>query len=171
MYHINYNRPAKDVVLDLIYENNQIRILNRGLTLGKPQKLDQRPDLQWDGDTYIAIKTDPLIDARFAGTDGLLYQRVSLGDVPLSDDPFAQLPVPTYPFKTSDILDQINAFFGVQLAADDIIDTTYDSVDGGLTITFSPDCLVFEGTYMLADTMYGFFFPTLELNGFVEHAG
>lgn len=114
----DFDRPAIDIVLDLIYITNQLRVPKDKVTFGLPEKLDQRPDVNLDANTFVPVDFDPSWDDRYRGENGFLYRRLPLSV--LTPDPSVQLIAPDFPFYLHDLLPAIRAKFGAQFSAQDI---------------------------------------------------
>jgi len=114
----DFDRPAIDIVLDLIYITNQIRVPKDKVVFGNPEELDQRPDLDLDANTFVPAEFDPTWDDRYRGENGFLYRRLPLDT--LTPDPDVKLIAPEFPFYLHDLLPAIRAKFGAQFSAQDI---------------------------------------------------
>lgn len=170
MKDLKFNRPSEEILRDLLYVGNGIRLDPSGIRVGIPKALDLRPDIDSDENTFIELHVDPDLDQRFAGHNGLLYRRVTLAEVPFPEPPPSTIRVPAYPFKTSDILEEINRYFGTQLTVNDIVDRVYLEDGDPLILTIHPDSLVYQGHISLAETLFGFVLPVTMLSGFTEYA-
>lgn len=125
--NFDVNKPSLELLRDLIFNLNGIRLPEYGVTFGPVIALDQRPDIECDENTQVAFHVDPSIDDRFIGNTGLLYRRLRLNE--LSQIPDTKIKVSRFPFQVYDILPQINAAYGTQLTEDDVINDTYNSVN------------------------------------------
>jgi len=159
----DYDKPAVQILLDLIYLSNGIRFDEDELTFGTPQALDQRPDIDYDPNTFIMIHVNPLADFRYAGSTGVMYRRATLLEIP----PVTMTPIPTpaYPFTTYDLLPAINAHYAVQLTEDDVVNSTYTDEDAPLVVTMLPSSLCYQGSA----TLNHYLLATTNLTGFLEY--
>lgn len=160
----DYNKPAKDILLDLIFFSNGIRFRSDIVSFGLPQVLDQRPDIDSDANTFIPLSVNPDYDDRYEGNSGLLYRRGTLEDVVPREE--GLVTTPDYPFTTIDLLPAINAHYGTQIESTDIIDQTYVSAADPLNVVFDPHALVWQGTSVVNLQMMA----VTSLNGFFEYA-
>ncbi|MNU19726.1 hypothetical protein D3C71_79590 [compost metagenome] len=116
----DFDRPAIDIVLDLIYITNQIRVPKEKVVFGVPEKLDQRPDIIVDANTFIPVDFDPDWDDRYRGENGFLYRRLPLSV--LTPDPDVHLRAMEFPFHLHDLLPAIRAKFNTQFTTLDLED-------------------------------------------------
>lgn len=162
MSRYNYDKPATDILLDLIFFNNGIRFDPNDITFGLPAPLDLRPDISTDENTFIPITVNPNWDNRYAGNTGLLYRRANLLEVPpLGSGPIA---LPDFPFQTTDWLPAINVYYGTQITAADVIERTYNEGDA-LILQFDPNALCWLGSSLLNQELI----TVNDLQGFFEY--
>ena len=95
------------LLTDLLYETNNIRVPEEHIKYGDPQPLDARPDLWWDPNTFIPFRINKDFDNRFSSNAGFMYRRRDLGEYVGSHD--FEVQVTHFPFRISEVLDQINA--------------------------------------------------------------
>lgn len=165
----DYNRPAVQIMLDLIFISNGVRFDDDEVVVGTPQPLDQRPDLYWDPNTFVRVTVPDTVDARYEGETGFMYRRMTLRDLPLEEGKLP-LPVPPFPFYTSDVLDDINAYYGTQVTIDDIEDQEYVDSTSGLPIVFKSSSLIWMGTEKLTEGIYSPLIRKPNLSGFKEYS-
>lgn len=140
----NFNRPAKEIALDLIYLHNRYKVPPPAIQFAPPKELDQRPEIEDDPNTYVLVNIDRKVDARFTGyANGFMYRRLPLAGI--VGDPDYVIPSPAFPFTTHDILDQINEQLGTQFTEDDIEETTFTSTDDEPILRASGKSLVWIG--------------------------
>jgi hypothetical protein len=63
------------VLMDLIYESTGQRIPEDKIKYGLPQKLDARPEVWNDPNTFVSVRIDPTYDDRYLPQTGFLYRR------------------------------------------------------------------------------------------------
>lgn len=114
----NFNRPVREILADLIEISTGYRVSLPHTTFGKARKLDQRPDIRADANTYIEADFDEAYDASFPGANGFLYYRLPLAVLVNGRAITVNSP---QPFKTHDVLGQINAQLGSQLNRHDVV--------------------------------------------------
>lgn len=114
----NFNRPPREILADLIAISTSYRVSLPHTTFGKARKLDQRPDISFDANTYIEAEFDEAYDASFPGANGFLYYRLPLSALVNGRTITVNSP---QPFKTHDVLSQINAQLDSQLSRHDVV--------------------------------------------------
>lgn len=140
----NFDRPEEEIVIDLVYRSNKYRLEAPIVEFGAVKVLDQRPEIEDDPNSYISAAVDRNFDYRLVpGETGFMYTRIPLAAIPGMEDVIIQ-PL-AIPFKTYDILDQINAQLGLQLTEDDLENTEYLTMDDDFTITAKPQSKVWVG--------------------------
>lgn len=140
----DFDRPEIEIVCDLVYFTNAYRIPPPRVKFGVPMELDPRPDIEDDINSYIPAQVDPNFDKRMKeGETGFMYTRIPLGAVTMR----ANTPIqpPTLPFKTSDILSQINLQLGTRLTMDDVEEIEYTTLDENLILKAKPTSKVWIG--------------------------
>lgn len=140
----NFDRPEKEVLCDLVYVNNKYKLYPHVVEFGTPMELDQRPDIEDDANTYIDAVVDRNFDYRLIpGETGFLYHRIPLAALRMVDESI--IVPPTLPFKTYDILDQINRQLGARLTQDDLENIQYTTLDDVFTIKAKPTSRIWTG--------------------------
>lgn len=141
-----FNRPDIDILLDLIYiHNRQYKLEKHQVKFNwDPIELDIRPDILDDQNTYIKALVDKDVDYRLDPSNtGYLYRRLPLAA--LRNSTGHQIVPPALPFKTYDILDQINLQLETQLTENDLENLEYTSLEELLTIQAKPTSKVWIG--------------------------
>jgi len=141
---MDFNRPAEEVLLDLIYISTKLQIPIHHIRFGLPMELDQRPDDDNDENTYIDIYIDPLFDDRFAGNNGVMYRRLPFSEVEVKVD--MEIHIDHYPFMPEELLSQINVKYGLKLTVKDIINEEHPSPDIPFKLRISPHSLIWYGS-------------------------
>lgn len=141
MYDLN--KPAKDILLDLIFFSNGIRFNDSEVGFGAAQALDATPDNPGDPNTFIPIFVPDTVDERYEGNTGFMYRRIGIDEItPVGTD----ISVPSFPTTTYELLPILNAYYGTQWTQDDLVNYTYLAAVNPLTITFQPGSLCYYGT-------------------------
>lgn len=166
----DFNRPETETLCDLIYVTNKYKLPPAMVAFGTPMALDQRPDIEDDPNSYISAKVQQKFDHRMVPKEtGFLYHRIPLAALRVQDA--SAITPPAVPFKTYDILDQINRQFGVQLSENDLENTEYTTMDDDFVITAKPSSRLWMGWRYLNVTGGGKknqLFPNYLLFGFVS---
>lgn len=132
----DFTRQEKEITCDLVYHSTKYRIPPSRVVFGNPMELDPRPDIEDDNNSYIPAKVDPNFDSRLdRNATGFLYFRIPLGALQMV--PGTKIIPPALPFKTSDILGQINAQLKTNLTMNDLEEIKYDSLDYNFIIRAS----------------------------------
>lgn len=135
---MNYNKPSKILALESIYRLTGSLLREDKVVFGIPKVLDTRADIEVDHNTYCDLVVAKDYDNRFQGETGFLYRREKLENV-LTTKTF--INVIPYPFKTSDILRDINIQYDLQLTLDDVIEKDYTDSSEPFRIEVSPHSL------------------------------
>lgn len=164
---MDYNKPAKELLLDLVYESNGIRFGVDDISFGPPEALDPRPDLDWDPNTFVPVEVVESVDVRYEGETGFMYRRAPINEV---TPVVGALPVKisAYPYQTLDVLAQINAYLGLALTPDEVINDTYTDASMPLIVRVADTALCFIGEITITDTVFIGMVTVNDLSGFVE---
>lgn len=122
----NFDRPSKEILMDLIYQSNKYRVPVQHITFGLPGPLDIYPDILTDENTFVPVVVNAVFDDRFDGRNGFMYRRLSLAEE-LVEDESVTFDLPEFPFRMVEILPLINQKFHTQLEAGDIENTLVES--------------------------------------------
>jgi len=174
MSYINqadFDRPSIQIALDLIYISNKERLVEEKVKLGFPKVLDVRPEITDDPNTFIPVTVDELFDMRYAthGSDGFMYRRLPLSII--DRVPGHLINPPHFPFKTSEVLDQINEQLNTQLTMGDLQEREYTKAEGVMNLYAHPHSLVWIGETEMAVNWGQPLVPIVEityLSGFNE---
>lgn len=161
------NKPAKDILLDLIFFTNGIRFNDDEVDFGTPQALDATPDNPGDPNTFVPVFVPDTVDDRYEGNTGFMYRRLSLAEItPVG----TAIVVPSFPTTTYELLPALNAFYGTQWTTDDLVNYTYMAAVNPMTITFKPGSLVYQGEGIAGPIGLDMsqMISTTALDGFVE---
>jgi hypothetical protein len=132
------------LLTDLLYETNNLRIPEEKIKYGEPQALDARPDLDWDPNTFIPFRIDRDYDDRFSRNAGFMYRRRDFSEYVGSHD--FEVQITHFPFRISEVLDQINAQLPFPLAISDIEDYEFSLPDTEeFELIASPKSLIWTG--------------------------
>lgn len=131
-----FNRPEIEILLDLIYiHNRSYKLQPHQVTFDGfiPLEIDIRPDILDDENTFLRAVVDRNVDHRLDPSNtGFLYRRLPLAA--LKNSSGFQIVPPPLPFRTYDILDQINQQLGSQLTENDLENLEYTTLEEILTI-------------------------------------
>lgn len=129
----NFDRPEIDILCDLVWHGTGYRIPPTRVKFGIPKELDARPDIEDDANSFIPASVDVSFDSRMSKTvSGFLFTRVPLGALPIV--PNSPITPPSLPFKTSDILSQINRQLATRLTMKDLEEDTYTVATSNVVI-------------------------------------
>jgi hypothetical protein len=153
---VNLNKPAKDLIIDLLNESNReyldalkLKDLTEGnISLGTPSA-NEEPAKH---NTKIVVNS--VVGGGFYNSVPVSYDRLSLS-VLFSKLNQVRLDV-RHPTSTSDLLPRLNKKFGLQLSPDDIVVQTITGARGDtVTLTAQPEALCYIGS---VDIVLGFEF-------------
>ena len=149
-------KTTEDLLRDLLYESTGARIPGDKIVYGKPRELKQRPTYKYDPNTFIPVIVDIVYDTRFRTTgDGFMYRRRSIIEHCANVD-FTSIKPDFFPFRISDILDQINSYLEYPIAMDDLVEYEYSSVEqwssGVLLMARDDSYLWTDGQTVMIDT-------------------
>ena len=120
-----------ELLTDLIFESEGIRIPLNKITYSNPETLDQTPLTLTDPNTLIKFNTKSDYDDRhtrkFSGA--LMYRRRELNQHFLSVVNPIPIYIDTAIFTIHEILPQINEELKYPLSIEDVSDQTYDATD------------------------------------------
>jgi hypothetical protein len=134
-----------EILMDLIYETNKIRIPQEHIVYGTPKALDQRPDIADDENTFIPVKIDPNWDTAYAKAEGFLYRRQDLGEY--FQDVVVTITATEFPFTIRSIWDeQVKPFLPYPIDKKDIRDYLFtDLFTTSLTVEASQHSFLWSG--------------------------
>ena len=166
-------KSREELLMDLIYETNGQRIPLDKIKFGIPREVDQRPDLDFDANTFIPVEIDSAYDDRFGnGIGGIMYRRHDLGAYTKDVDLTVVMPL-FLPFTIQDILEQVNALLPYPIAPEEVINYEYktmEQVNFGVTLKARADAYIwFHGVHFKVDTTQLEGAPLIQntvLNGF-----
>lgn len=135
-----------ELLTDLIFESEGIRIPLSKVRYSSPQRLDTRPEILDDPNTLIKFDTDTDYDDRYYQklSNALMYRRRELK----THFQGVATPVTIYvdndgDFTIHEILNQINLSLSYPLAAEDIKNTTLNSLTTtSLLLEADPESLI-----------------------------
>lgn len=140
----NFNRQTEIIALDLIALSTGYRIPISKINFGTPVVMDIRPDLDSYPNTYCSAFVNRQYDSRIGGKTGFLYRRLPFNLLEPGDTS-TKISPPKTPFKTSDVLDQINLILNSKLTLNDVVELSYSGEDDEMTLLTNPDSLVWIG--------------------------
>lgn len=160
------------LLTDLIYETNKIRVPEDKIKYGVPSDLDTRPDKKYDHNTFVPFKIDIDWNYHLARQTGFVYRRRNFADY-FEGIEFT-VEIDHFPFHVVDLLPQINEHLPFPLKPEDIQDYIFDERD---TFTFdliaNPKSYIWTGrTKITMEPINPVFFqlvPNPFLPGFVQY--
>lgn len=148
--YFNYNKPAVQILRDLIYATNGFMLPATGVLYDAPIPITPLVADRYQRDTVIKVQMDPTIPYQpWYGHCTFLYSRVQLGEFVPVQNPVVPIVIPAYPFSIWDILPLINAYYGLQLTTADVLDTTYTVAAYPITVYADPSSPTFSGSMIL----------------------
>lgn len=162
------------LLTDLIYEYNGIRIPESKVVYGDPEVLDPRPDIEDDPNTIIKFHTTPDYDESFLESSNakLFYRRRELSTHFDKITRPIELYVEEDITSTHDLIEQLNFYLTYPLDPADILNITHNTIPGQgiLTITASKKSLFWIGSANInvtySDTQRMGMLWVTNLNGF-----
>jgi hypothetical protein len=146
-------KSRKEILMDLIYEGTGRRIPLDKVSFGKPRALDQRPEISVDANTFIPARIDPAWDARLnSNKSGFMYRRHHIKNYCDTCTFMAVKPL-QFPFKVSELLDQINDQLPYPLFMDDFVDKEYLTLEStleGIDLIAQRDSLLWHGRFKIS---------------------
>lgn len=145
----DFNRPSEEIALDLIWIHNQYRVPKEKIKFFVPMELDQRPEITDDPNTFVPVAIDDQFDDRFSGDgeNGFMYRRLPLEMGITPNGP--QIHPPQFPFRTYEVLDQINQQLNLQLTEQDVLDIEYTEGMDKYELFVNPHSLVWVGSTII----------------------
>lgn len=145
----DYNKPSKQIALDLIYQATGYEVPENKIEFGLPEVLDPRPEDDTDENTFVPAKVSPLEDGRLSyDGNGFAYRRLNINEI-VPDTGIDTFPL-TYPFYIHDMLPSINSFLGTVLTEEDVINDYYDHEAPTVLLRAHPYSLAWIGQRILA---------------------
>jgi hypothetical protein len=151
----NYNKPAVDILRDLIYASNGFMLPATGVLYGTPIAVTPLVADRYQRDSIVKVTMDPALPYQpWKGHRTFLYKRLNLGDVMPVAASSTPLSIASYPTNTYTLLALINEYYNMKLTQADVLNTTYTSIAGPFLITAAPGSLAFESSSSLSVTGY-----------------
>lgn len=144
----NFNRSAESIALDMIFLSTGFRIPAAKIKFEDPVVMDIRPDIDDDPNTYVMSHVDRNFDRRIGGRTGFLYRRLPL-ELLAPTIPDININAPHLPFKTSDVLDQINQLLKTRLTMNDLVEFNYLAPNNQMVVLANPKSLAWVGQIVL----------------------
>jgi hypothetical protein len=154
MSYFNYNKPAEQILRDLIFATNGFLVPPQGILFGNPIAQTPLTGDRYQRDTVITIEADPAMPwQQLTGTQTLLYKRVNLADflpaANASGGTVVPIPITAYPTDIWTLLPLINAYYGLQLTQADVLNTPIPAPVWPITMTANPASPAFSGSVVL----------------------
>lgn len=142
---INYNKPSIEILSDLIYYTNGIRLDLTELNISKPENY-QLPALGEAGDldrnTKLSISGLKQGRRAFRGRCIVFYRRLDLNWLESDYEP---MYINATSIRSIDLLEFINVYYGLQLSDSDIVDEVITKGSFPYKIRATFDSLVWVG--------------------------
>ena len=141
---VDLSKNSKQIALDSIYDIIKYHIPDHEVKFGIPRVLDLDRENDLDENTFIPAKVSDQFDYRFNnGKSGFLYRRIRLSEL---ENKNITIRPPEYPFRVTDLLDQINAAAGTQLTTDDLVGEVIQTEITNLTLKAHPHSIAWIGS-------------------------
>lgn len=141
MTFFNYNKPSQQILSDLIFATNGFRLPATGVTYGTPVAVPGPAGFYSYLNTGIEVSIPYAPGVQNYGKQTFFYSRLNLGNAaPVTGA--TPIVVASYPTDTYTLLPQINAYYGLQLGQDDVLNTVYADNTVDFLITAAPGSLV-----------------------------
>jgi hypothetical protein len=141
---VDLSQSSKQIALDSIYDIIKYHIPEHEVKFGRPQPLDLDKQNDLDENTYIPAVVTDQFDYRFNNNkSGFLYRRVRLSELQNKN---ITIRPPEYPFKITDLLDQINEAAGTQLTEADLVGEVIQTEITNLTLNAHPYSIAWIGS-------------------------
>ena len=138
-----------EILMDLIWEFQQVKIPEDHITYGTPQELDARPEIMTDANTFIPCHIDPNYDDRFSKNSGFMYRRRTLdehlGNVQLT------ITIDRWPITTRELLrDYVNPQLEFPIDPEDIVDYELPDPESNVVLLVAePGSFLWTGQFEL----------------------
>lgn len=164
-----------ELLTDLIYETNKLRIPEDKIKYGLPMDLDTRPDNLYDHNTFVPFKIDPDYNYHLANQTGFVYRRRGFAEY-FEDYELPPLNITKFPFRMVEMLPQINAHLPFPLQPEDIVDYEFTDTDAvQFTLRANPNSYIWTGgvavRYNPPDPNFFKLVPKPFLPGFLQYGG
>jgi hypothetical protein len=141
----DYSKKSQDIIRDLIYASNGFMLPATGVLFGNPTSTTPLVADAYQRDTFVRLSMDPnVFPRRYRGSRTFLYKRIDLSTLKASASTPTPIQVISLPTDTYTLLNQINAYYGLQLAQADVQNITYGSVNGAV-LAADVTSLAFQG--------------------------
>lgn len=147
----DYNRPSLELVFDLIVSANGTALQKADVVFGTPQAFIPFESDPHKRNTRVVASAMLSETSRLRGKVTLSYRRLDLEDfVPEFED--QQVSVTSLPFTAYQILEQINARYGLALEESDIVDAVYTQLAERYAIAADARSLAWIGELSIETT-------------------
>lgn len=137
-------KSREELLMDLVAEYLGFRIPLDKIVFGEPEALDQRPDLEFDPNTFIPAQIDIAYDSRFSDMgSGFMYRRRSIVEHASGCD-FSKVAPTKLPFTTHDLIEQFNQCLPYPIDESDVVLVEYktkEDYEKGVTFAAAPHSL------------------------------
>lgn len=165
-----------EILMDLIFETNKLRIPQEQIFYGVPSALDQRPDIDTDENTFIPVRVNQEYDDTLSRAAGFLYRRVTLNEY--FEGLTITITATQFPFTVRSIWDdQVKPHLPFPIDKNNIEDYLFTDLHSAtIPVSTVAGSLLWCGTVkLILNPINPAFFElvpvTPYLTGFVEYAG
>lgn len=150
MNYFNFNKPAEQILRDLIFATNGFLVPAEGVLFGTPVAVTPLLGDRQQRNTTITIEMDASMPwQNLTGLQTLMYKRPSLADFVPVQSPVMPIVIASYPVTIWELLPQINAYYGLQLTEADVLNTEYDAPVYPIVMYAAPGSVAFTGSVVL----------------------
>lgn len=136
-------RKSEEIALDLINYFNNVEIPLDVVTFFDTQKLDYRPDILEDPDTFLVMEFDENYTTNYPGANGFVYRKLDIALLINGRTISIMPPGPKY--GVHDVLGQINFQLNSKLSEQDLINTVYEASQTDIELKVSHRSLAWYG--------------------------
>lgn len=140
---INYNRPAEQILYDLLFYTGGAWLPKDSLSFGEPRPLGPFPGDPYQRDTILEVTVGPAASDRQRGSVSIRYAKLNLGEQPQVVE--GDVQVTSFPFTSHQLLPQLNALYGLQLDVVDLVNVVYREPSAEYAVQADPKSLVWRG--------------------------
>ncbi len=141
MARFKYNKPASQILNDLIFAANGFMLPPTGVTYGTPVAIPSPVGHYSYLNTAVSVSIPYVPGVQNWGEKTFFYSRLNLANM-VAVPNAVPITVASYPTDTYTLLPQINAYYGLQLTAADVADVVYEDAAQSFILTALPGSLI-----------------------------
>jgi hypothetical protein len=138
----NYNKPAQQILQDLIFAANGFMLPDTGVTYGVPVAITSPQGRYSTLNSAIKVSIPYQPGAQYWGEKTFFYSRMDLANITAACNAMP-IVVASYPTDTYTLLPQINAYYALQLSQADVENTVYENSAQSFIMTAQTTSLIF----------------------------